>query len=72
MANSDSILVNGAIGGHSDPRPGRRFVVEAGKLSSNDQAVPVRVIHGRETVAGVHIMPVFNWGAEEITTSVGK
>lgn len=60
------------IGGASPVKAGRHFVVEAKLLSSTDQAVPLRVIHGRDRVAGVHIVPIFGFGSQPIETEAGK
>lgn len=60
------------VGGKSPRRPGRPFTLEAKWLTSSDQAVPLRVVHGRDRVAGIHIFPVFDAGSEEMTTEAGK
>jgi hypothetical protein len=60
------------VGGKSPPRAGRPFTLEAKWLTTSDQAVPLRVVHGRDRVAGIHIFPVFDAGSEEMTTEAGK
>ena len=60
------------VGGPSLLRAGRPFTLEAKWLTTSDQAVPLRMVHSRDRVAGIHIFPVFDAGAEEMTTQAGK
>ncbi len=70
--SNDVVTSTETVGGPPKKRPAHRIVIESKWLTSSEQALPLRVIHGRDRVAGIHIFPVFNAGAEEVTTEVGK
>jgi len=73
MSESTDLLRSAAtVGGPPKKRPAHPITLESKWLTSSEQALPLRVIHGRDRVAGIHMFPVFSAGAEEVTTEVGK
>jgi len=53
-------------------QPGRTFSIQVKDFTSNEQAVPIRVVYGTSKVAGVYITPIFGFRSTAITTEVGK
>jgi hypothetical protein len=72
MSDSRQIRSAQNPGGQSDKRPGRRLELESKLFASTDQVVPLRIIHGRDRVAGVHVFPVFGLRAKKIQSKKGK
>lgn len=60
-----------SIGGGATLQGGRLLAVPASWLSNNEQAHPIRVVHGTDRFAGIQISPVFNLVATEITQETG-
>jgi hypothetical protein len=53
-------------------KPGRQLIIETKMFTTADQCVPVRVVIGRDRVAGVHMFPVWGLHAVENKTQAGK
>lgn len=52
--------------------PGRRFEIMAKDFTSNEQAVPIRVLWGTVKAAGVYFTPIWGFRSVAIQTKVGK
>ena len=72
MSNSNLIRGADAIGGKSAAKPGRKLELQSKLFANTDQGVPIRVIHGRDRVAGVHIFPVFGLWSKTNKSEGGK
>lgn len=60
------------FGGVERRQPGRTFNIQVKDFTSNEQAVPIRLIYGTAKVAGIYITPIFGFRSIAITTEVGK
>jgi hypothetical protein len=71
---SDAAIIQGSVvqGGQAPIKPGRKLEIEAKLFTTNDQMVPVRLLRGRDLLAGVHIYPIFGMYVVQKKTSVGK
>jgi hypothetical protein len=72
MSNSRQVRGGEAIGGRPLAKPGRKLQFETKIFSNTDQAVPIRVLQGRDRIAGINIFPVFGLKSKKIKVKGGK
>lgn len=71
---SDQQIARGEVppGGETPRRPEQKFEVLQKWFTSDQQAVPVRVVYGRSLCAGTQITPVFSFRSVAVKTKIGK
>lgn len=60
------------FGAREKRQPQRKFEIKAKDFTSTEQGVPIPVIFGTKTRAGIYITPIFGFRAVPQTQEVGK
>ncbi len=71
MSNTGQLRNVTVPGGNAQARPLRKLEIDLRLFANTDQIVPVRVIHGRDRIAGLHIFPIFAMRSEDVKTDTG-
>jgi hypothetical protein len=71
---SDQNIARGILppGGETPRRPDQQFPLLQKWFTSDQQAVPIRVVYGHDFVAGTQMTPIFGFRAVAVKTKLGK
>lgn len=58
--------------GNPDTIRTRQFTIDAKAFTAAEQGIVFPVVHGRQQLAGIHIVPVFDFQSKETTAQGGK
>lgn len=71
MSASNQLRNSQTPGGNSPLKPLRKLEIDTRLFANTDQVVPIRVITGRDRVAGLHIFPIFGMYSKEVKNDIG-